>query len=105
MATQANAQVTAFHLAVQKFTANLSPEEKKRFGATTLHDLHVAIEAIQQKQNSKNNLRAMIRLEKFLEGMNEYDKVVSVFLNTTPILAYVWVRHKRSTSSPARLTR
>ncbi|KAF2848794.1 hypothetical protein T440DRAFT_490948 [Plenodomus tracheiphilus IPT5] len=90
MATQAQAQITAFHLALANFTAKLDVEDKKRFAVTTLDDLHVAIEEIQQKQNSEKNLRAMSRLERFLEGMKEYDKVVSVFLNTTPILAYIW---------------
>ncbi|KAI8934776.1 hypothetical protein NX059_008463 [Plenodomus lindquistii] len=90
MAAQAHAQVTAFHLALANFTAKLSVEDKKRFKVTTLNDLHVAIEEIQQTQNSEQNLRAMSRLERFLEGMKEYDKVVSVFLNTTPILAYIW---------------
>jgi hypothetical protein len=33
----------------------------------------------------------MSKLERFLEGMKEYDKVVSVFLNTSAILAFVWV--------------
>ncbi|KAI2484338.1 hypothetical protein Ptr902_03278 [Pyrenophora tritici-repentis] len=86
------AQATAFHLVLEKFKASLSDKEKKQFAATTIDDLNAAIETIQQKQQSEKKLRAMSQLERFLEGMKEYDKVLSVFLNTSTILAFVWVR-------------
>ncbi|KAI1682859.1 hypothetical protein KJE20_07591 [Pyrenophora tritici-repentis] len=85
------AQATAFHLVLEKFKASLSDKEKKQFAATTIDDLSAAIETIQQKQQSEKKLRAMSQLERFLEGMKEYDKVLSVFLNTSTILAFVWV--------------
>ena len=85
------AQSATFHLVLEKFKSGLSDKEKRQFAATTLDDLHVAIEAIQRKQQSDKRLRAMSKLELFLEGMKEYEKVVSVFLNTGPILAFVWV--------------
>jgi hypothetical protein len=85
------AQATAFQLVLEKFKLQLSDKEKRQFAATTIDDLHVAIETIQRKQLSDKKLRAMSKLERFLEGMKEYDKVVSVFLNTSAILAFVWV--------------
>jgi hypothetical protein len=85
------AQATAFQLVLERFKLHLSDKEKKEFAATTIDDLHVAIEKIQRKQLSEKKLRAMSKLERFLEGMKEYDKVVSVFLNTSAILAFVWV--------------
>jgi hypothetical protein len=88
MATQS----ATFYLVLEKFTSSLSDKEKRQFAATTLGDLHIAIETIQRKQQSDKRLRAMSKLELFLEGMKEYEKVVSVFLNTGPILAFVWVR-------------
>jgi hypothetical protein len=84
-------QGTSFHLAVERFRTTLSDKEKREFGATTLSDLHVAIEKIQKRQASEKKLQSMRRLERFLEGMKEYDKVISVFLNSSQVLAYVWV--------------
>lgn len=85
------AQATAFHLVLEKFKAGLSDKEKNQFATTTIQDLNVAIEAIQRKLQSEKKLRAMSQLERFLEGMKEYDKVLSVFLNTSTILAFIWV--------------
>jgi hypothetical protein len=94
MATQPQIQATVFQLGLQKFKASLSDKERNEFMVTTLDDLKVAIETIQQKQRSERKLRAMSKLGRFLEGMQEYDKIVAVFLNTSEILAFVWVRRE-----------
>jgi len=91
MATQPPVQAIVFQLGLQKFKASLSDKERREFGVTTLQDLKIAIETIQQKQKSERKLRAMSKLGRFLEGMKEYDKIVAVFLNTSVILAFVWV--------------
>lgn len=36
-------------------------------------------------------MRNMARIQAFLEGMDDYRKVVEAFLNCTPFLGYVWV--------------
>ncbi|KAH4922495.1 hypothetical protein HBI23_095700 [Parastagonospora nodorum] len=90
MATQPPVQAIVFQLGLQKFKASLSDREKREFSVTTLQDLKIAIETIQQKQRSERKLRAMSKLGRFLEGMQEYDKIVAVFLNTSEILAFVW---------------
>jgi hypothetical protein len=105
MATQPQIQATVFQLGLQKFKASLSDKEKREFGVTTLQDLNLAIEIIQQKQKSDRKLRAMSKLGRFLEGMQEYDKIVAVFLNTSEILAFVWVRvhHNGISQDPQKL--
>ena len=85
---------TPFQLVLEKFKASLTDSEKSQFQLTTLHDLHVAIEEIQRKQASEKRLQGMQRLEVFLEGMKEYDKVIQVFVNSTQILAFIWVSGK-----------
>lgn len=76
---------------MEKFKASLTDKEKTQFKVTTLHDLHIAIESIQKRQATDRRLQGMQRLELFLEGMKEYDKVIQVFLNSSQILAFVWV--------------
>ncbi|KAF2661287.1 hypothetical protein K491DRAFT_748233 [Lophiostoma macrostomum CBS 122681] len=80
----------SFQLVAEKFKAALTDKEKSTFQVVTLRDLHLAIEAIQQEQASERKLQGMQRLDAFLEGMMEYDKVAQIFVNTTPILAFVW---------------
>jgi len=92
MSSMLNLHAAPFHLVLERFKASLSPQERSQFGTTTLHDLNVAIAQIQKHQASKRRLQGMRRLEIFLEGMKEYDKVIQVFLNLSPILAFVWVR-------------
>lgn len=105
MAQPPHAQGALFQLVLAKFKASLSDQDRKRFGTTTLKDLHIAMESIQQKQRSEKKLRAMSKLGRFLEGMHEYDKLIAVFLNTSEILAFVWVRrpHARRLAKLIRL--
>jgi len=93
MATTIQVQATSFYLVAENFKASLTNKEKAEFAVTSLHDLHLAIESIQKKQASEKRLRSMHRLEAFLEGMKEYDKVIQVFVNTSSLLAFVWVSY------------
>jgi hypothetical protein len=103
MSGQPQIQATVFQLVLQRFKASLSDKERRQFGATTLGDLNFAIETIQQKQRSDRKLRALSKLGRFLEGMKEYDKIVAVFLNTSELLAFIWVRaqhpHRQSVTT------
>ena len=91
MAASTTFHAASFQLVAGKFKAALTDKEKSTFQVVSLHDLHVAIEIIQKEQASERKLRGMQRLDRFLEGMKEYDKVAQIFVNTTPILAFVWV--------------
>jgi len=79
MASHPQVHATVFQLALLNFQTTLSDKEKRQFGATTLHDLNVTIETIQQKQKSERKLRAISKLGRFLEGIKEYDKIIAVF--------------------------
>lgn len=92
MANHSHPQATLFHLVLDEYKAKLSHTEKDQFKGATLEDLQIEIKKIQDEQASKKRLQGMRRLEGFLEGMKEYDKVISIFLNSNQILAFVWVR-------------
>ncbi|KAF2680111.1 hypothetical protein K458DRAFT_393383 [Lentithecium fluviatile CBS 122367] len=83
-------QAASFQSVLRNFTRSLTNEQKNQFSGTTLEDLHVAIEEVQQRQALEKRLQSMSRLKRFLEGMKEYDKVITVFLNSSQILAFVW---------------
>ena len=46
-------------------------------------------------------MRDMARIQAFLEGMDEYRKVVEAFLNCTPFMGYVWVCRHASQEEPS----
>jgi len=88
----AQSHQVAFSLALERFKAKLTEKEKDTFQGTTLDELKMELNKVQQRHCSKRQEVGMKRLEKFLEAMNQYDKVVTVFLNTSAVVAFIWVR-------------
>lgn len=58
---------------------------------TNLADLKSAIKKIQDEQTIKSQARNLGRLRDFLDGMEQYEKIIEVFLNSSEYLALVWV--------------
>ncbi|KAI0894308.1 hypothetical protein F4806DRAFT_503618 [Annulohypoxylon nitens] len=83
--------VGEFKQAVEIFKNNLTENERKDFQFTRLEDVQKAMIDLQTQQNQKKRLRYLNRLKPFLRLMEDYGKVIDVFLNASEILAYVWV--------------
>ncbi|KAI1358262.1 hypothetical protein F5Y08DRAFT_333252 [Xylaria arbuscula] len=73
-----------------KTSSNLSRDELRDFSATTFTQIESVIASIQQKQAQSRRLMYMRRLEPFLKTMAEYGKVVEVFGNISPLVAFIW---------------
>ncbi|KAH8662434.1 hypothetical protein BX600DRAFT_382529 [Xylariales sp. PMI_506] len=71
--------------------AGLTPGELKDFECSTFQSVEVVIASIQQKQLQTRKLQYIRRIEPFLKAMVEYGKVLDIFVNTSEILAFVWV--------------
>jgi hypothetical protein len=82
-----------FQRALARFTDCLSLDERKEFEFSTLEDVYDVIEQIQNVHGSERNMRNLTRIKSFLEAMEQYGKVIEVFLNAADLLAFVWVRH------------
>lgn len=80
-----------------KMTARLTKTEEAEFQMTSLEGLQDCIRAIQQDQEKKKRMMYMKRLDPFLQTMEQYGKVIDVFVNSSELLAFIWV----SVSSPA----
>ena len=80
-----------FQRALVRFTDRLSSEERKEFQFSTLEDVYVVIEQIQNVHGSERKMRNLTRIKSFLEAMEQYGKVIEVFLNAADLLAFVWV--------------
>jgi len=83
---------SAFQRALAKFkTDSLTEKEGDEFQWGTLDELKASIEKIQDEQVSNNKNRNLNRVNAFLEGMQQYEEIIKVFLNTCNYLAFVWV--------------
>lgn len=81
-----------FRQALGRFkNEHLKGSESDQFQFTDLADLKASMARIQNEQASKNMMRNMTKLKLFLEGMEQYEKLIEVFLNATQYLAFVWV--------------
>ncbi|KAI5861652.1 hypothetical protein GGS23DRAFT_576006 [Durotheca rogersii] len=79
-----------FQRALDRFRANLSPSMINEFSNCTLRDVRDFCDNIQRTQGREGKLRYMGRLKAFIEAMEEFGKVIEVYLNATTILCFVW---------------
>lgn len=86
-----NTPLSAFEISLQKVQQKLTPQEIQNFPLTSLDDLRTAIDDIQRQQVQRGSLQCLIRIQPFLVAMEQYGKVIEVFLNSSDILAFVWV--------------
>ena len=68
----------------------MSSPERAQFNVATLDDLKVTILTIQAEQRARKEMMHMGRIQSFLEAMEQFGKVIEVFLNTANMLAFVW---------------
>lgn len=76
--------------AIQKFR-KVAEEHGEQFSVASENDVKDQIEKIQDRYGSTKKLRSLGRLSRFLEAMNEIEKLVQIFLNVSEVVAFVWV--------------
>jgi hypothetical protein len=86
-----SAHAPAFRKALDDFQFSLAQNDRDLFKYTTLADLQRSILEIQAKHASERKTKNMARLNSFLEAMEQYGKVIEVFLNASEFVAFVWV--------------
>ena len=82
---------SAFQRALARFKGHLSPAKQKDFSITSLRDVQETIAQIQNAQGSEKKMRNLTRVRAFVEAMEEFGKIIEVFLNVSEIIAFVWV--------------
>ena len=76
---------------LSRFKNDLTKDEQNEIENVSLGDLNEAIRKIQEKQRETKSYRNLKRIEPFVTGITEYGKVIAVFANAVPIVAFVWV--------------
>lgn len=87
---------SAFQRALARFKGHLSPEQREEFSITSLEDVQKTIARIQDAQGSERRMRNLTRIKGFVEAMEQYGRVVEVFLNVSEIIAFIWVCRQTS---------
>jgi hypothetical protein len=80
-----------FNQALSKFKLSLTPTEVNDFQFTSLQDVERTIVDIQRKQAATKTLRNINRLRPFITAMEQYGKVIEIFVNVSSFVAFVWV--------------
>lgn len=80
-----------FQRALDNFKKDLTAQQRHDFKITTLQDVKDEVNNIQIRYGSAKKLRGMSRMSKFLEAMQQLEQVISVFLNVSEVVAFIWV--------------
>jgi len=84
-----------FNRVLSEFKRELSQDEIHDFSFIVSTDLKHAILQLQEEQKSKKRMQNLNRLTAFIEAMDQFDKVVHVFLNASNYLGFIWVGSPR----------
>ncbi|XPS76188.1 hypothetical protein M3J09_008244 [Ascochyta lentis] len=76
--------------ALKKFKARLSGPELIDFQNTTVDDLRRDMSRIQAEQDKRRDMVNMRRIQGCIEAMDQFGKVIEVFLNVSEAVAFVW---------------
>lgn len=81
----------AFQQALKRFKSAIHPSLVGEFSVCTLQDVRDVCRNIQTAHGREGKLRYMRRLEGFIEAMEQFGKVIEVFLNANEIVCFLWV--------------
>jgi hypothetical protein len=81
---------SGFQKVLSNFRSRLTKSELEEFNFCTLDDVKQTIVNIQAFQEQQREEMHFSRVLGFLEAMDQFGKVVEVFLNSSEILCFVW---------------
>jgi beta-phosphoglucomutase-like phosphatase (HAD superfamily) len=81
---------TCFQEILSKFKKRLTQNELENFQFATLEDVRREMARIQLEQANRKEMMHMPRIQSFLEAMDQFGKVIEVFLNSSEFVAFVW---------------
>ena len=77
-------------VALDRFVKDNPKDNLTKFSKTTYNELCISVKQIQWEQNERREMMNMTRIQSFLEAMEQFGKIVEVFLNVADLLAFVW---------------
>jgi len=92
----ASKSTDSFSKSLARFREKLSEEQKQQFSLSSLEDVELAIQQIQDRIGPEKKLRNFTRIRKFLEAMKQVEELVKIFLNVNEVVAFIWVSPSKS---------
>ncbi|KAF5691974.1 heterokaryon incompatibility protein het-E-1 [Fusarium circinatum] len=86
----ASNQQTSFERSLDLFRRELSDTQIKQMDGANQKTLNDTIQATQNILGRRNDLCKLTRIQKFLHAMEHVEKLVSIFLNASEFVAFVW---------------
>lgn len=80
----------AFETVLNNFKQNLNQKQIQNFQFVTLNDVRETALRIQHQQEQTKTMMNMTRIESFVEAMDQFGKVIEVFLNASGFVAFIW---------------
>ena len=80
-----------FEDALGDFKKSLSQKELAQFQCVDFKVVEDTIKSIECDQKGKKKMQNLARIKSFLDAMRQYGRIIEVFLNTSNIIAYIWV--------------
>ncbi|KAI0376818.1 hypothetical protein F5Y04DRAFT_285493 [Hypomontagnella monticulosa] len=84
-----------FDRSLARFRSRLSDEQKQNFTSTSRKEVENSMTEIQDRIGPEKKLRTFSRIRKFLEGMEQIEELVKIFLNVSEVVAFVWIASTR----------
>jgi hypothetical protein len=81
---------TAFQAALTKFQNHLTGKDLTDFKVTTYDTLCQEIAHLQHEQDNVKKMMNLSRIQTFIEAMEQFGKVIEIFLNVSNVVAFVW---------------
>jgi hypothetical protein len=81
---------TSFQAALTKFQNHLTGKDLTEFKVTTYDALCQEIAHLQHEQDNLKKMMNLSRIQSFIEAMEQFGKVIEIFLNVSDVVAFVW---------------
>ncbi len=81
----------SFQKALTRFKNTLDPSLVNEFSVCNLRDVRDVCQDIQNTHGREGRLRYMERIKAFIEAMEQFGKVIELFVNVSEIVCFIWV--------------
>ena len=89
--TMPSTSTDAWKAAVEQFTADLNPQEKSILSKSSLADILDDVVRFEQSHRKSSKVRRVsLRLQPFVDAINDYGKALDVVANTSCVIPPLW---------------
>ena len=76
---------------MNQFRRELTDEQEKNISGANRKAINHEIQKMQARLGREKSLCRLSRIERFLDAMEQVEKIVTIFLNVSEVMAFIWV--------------